>query len=61
MNSATALSGYAVYPTALLALSSIWKQMFGIASRRRRSRTNGSSCRNRIVTSNVAPPHISRL
>ena len=45
--------------TALLARSSIWKRMLGIRSRSRESRSQGSSLRNRIAVSNVAPPHIS--
>jgi hypothetical protein len=35
--------------------------MFGMRSRNAISRSHGSSWRNRIEASKVAPPHISRL
>src|SRR5216683_6502424 len=61
MKASTALSGYAEYPTPLDERNSIWKQIFGMASLRSCSRVQGSSRRNRMDTSNVAPPHISTL
>ena len=59
-NSLTVASAYDVYPTALAPLSSIWKGTFGTSFLNNLNLTHGSSLRNLIETSKVAPPHISR-
>lgn len=52
---------YEEYATPLAPRSSIWKGMFGMAFLIFRRRSQGSSYKNRIATSKVAPPQHSRL